>query len=617
MHGFVGKVLKVDLSDQSFIIEDLNEQWAKDFLGGPSLGARYLYDLMPANTPVYAPESVIGFVSGPVNDTKSFMGGRYTVVSKSPVYNGFNDSNSGGTFGPYLKRSGFDAIFVKGISEKPVYLFIDDRKVEFRDASALWGKKTVETEEALRAEIGDNNFCAALIAPAGERLSHMAAIMNDGHRAAGRGGSGAVMGSKKLKAVVCRGTHTVTVEDTQAIKDINKSWRAYADGPDGARIGPWSTHGTAANYEHCVLLSDAGIKNWGGQPADMPEEMVKPLTGEVMDAKYKVKKYACHTCNIGCGAEYHVKEGDLDYKTDRPEYETLGAFGSMLLNSDPVSVTYCNLLCNEYGFDTISMGGTIAWLMECYENGLFTLEELEGIDLKWGNAEAIMAMTKKICDYEGIGVHLHDATVKAVAHFGRGAEYLGEASGIEIPHHCGRCNPGMARTFTFDPTPGRHVKGGRGAGYGFAPPEVKYNYDDFGEPDKAGVINAEYDNLSGFCHFAFLLEPGSKFKYLDAVFGHKHTREELDVLGLRSFAMRAAFNIREGITRKDYKISPRNIGEPPIEGGPLDNVTIPLENLADQFFTAMNWHVDTGIPTKAFLEEIGGLECVLKDIYPA
>ena len=617
MHGFVGKVLIADLSKKTYVIEDLNEQWAKDFLGGPSLGARYLYDLMPAKTAWDAPESVLGFVTGPVNDTRSFMSGRYTVVSKSPVYDGFNDSNSGGNFGPFLKRSGFDAVFVKGISKDPCYIYIDDGKVEFRDASKLWGKKTLDTEAALREEIGDDKFCAALIAPAGERLSHMAAIMNDGHRAAGRGGSGAVMGSKKLKAVVCRGTHKVTVEKADEISAINKAWKEFAESPDGARIGPWSEHGTASNYEFCVMISDAGIKNWGGQPADMPEHMVKPLTGEAMDAKYKVKKFACHSCQIACGAEYHIKEGKYDFKTDRPEYETLGAFGSMLLNSDPVSVSMCNLLCNEYGFDTISMGGTLAWVMECYDNGLFTLEDLDGIDLKWGNSEAIIAMTEQICEYKGIGVALQNATVKAADHFKFGHEYLGVASGIEIPHHCGRCNPAMARTFTYDPTPGRHVKGGRGAGFGFQTPDMKYVYENWGEPDKDGVINAEYDNLSGFCHFAFLLAPGAKFKYLDAVFGREHSREELDALGLRSFTIRAAFNIREGMTRKDYWISDRNIGKPPIVGGPLDGITIPLDDITNQFFDAMGWHVDTGVPKKETLEKLGGLECVIKDMYPA
>jgi len=618
MYGHVGKVLIADLSNQTYVIEDLNPEWAKDFLGGPALGARYLYELMPANAPVFAPESVVGFVSGPVNGTKSFMGGRYTVVSKSPVTGGFNDANSGGNFGPYMKKSGFDAIFVKGMSEKPVYIFVDDGKVTFHDATALWGKTTLATEAALRAEIGDDDICAALIAPAGERLSNMAAVMNDGHRAAGRGGSGAVMGSKKLKAVVCRGTHAVSVNNPGEITSVNKSWKEFADGPDGVRIKPWANHGTASNYEFCVLISDAGIKNWGGVPGDLDfETQVKPLTGEVMDAKYKVKKYACNSCQIGCGAMYRVKTEKYDFEDSRPEYETLGAFGSMLLNGDADTVNICNHLCNEYGYDTISLGGTIAWLMECYENGLFTIDELDGIDLRWGNSEAIVAIAERICAYEGIGVPLNGATVKAAEHFGRGAEFLGVASGIEIPHHCARCNPAMARTFTYDPTPGRHVKGGRGAGFGFGPPEVKYVYENFGEPDKAGVINAEYDNLSGFCHFAFLMEGSAKFKYLDAVMGREYTREELDNIGLRSFAIRMAFNLREGMRRKDYTITDRNIGKPPRTSGPLDGITIPLEDLGDQFFAAMGWDVKTGVPTKEFLEKVGGMDAVIRDLYPA
>ena len=618
MYGHIGKVLIADLSDQTYVIEDLDPGWARDFLGGPSLGARYLYELMPANTPVFSPESVLGFVTGPVNGSRANMGGRYTVVSKSPVTGGFNDSSSGGNFGPSMKRAGFDAIFVKGISQKPVYIFVDDGKVEFRDASALWGKTTIDTETALKAEIGDKTICAALIAPAGERLSNMAAVMNDEHRAAGRGGSGAVMGSKKPKAVVCRGSHTISVKDPEAVARMNKGWREYADGPNAfPTLGVWSNHGTASNYESAVLMSDAGIKNWGGAPEDLDfETQVKPLSGEVMDEKYKVKRVACNSCQVACGAMYHIKDGNRDFESARPEYESLGSFGSLLLNGDAVSVNYLNLLCNEYGYDTISFGNTIAWLMECYENGLFTIDELDGIDLRWGNADAISRMAERICDYEGIGVTLNDASVKAAEVLGRGAQYLCVAGGIEIPHHCARNNPAMARTFQFDPTPGRHVKGGRGAGFGFGPPEVKYIFEDTGEADKEGTINAEFDNLSGFCHFCFFLEPGTKYEYINAVTGYGFTKEDFDNMGLRSFTIRAAFNLREGMRRKDYTISDRNIGIPPITTGPLKGITIPADKLADSFFEAMGWHVDTATPTKEFLEKVGGLEAVIRDLYP-
>ena len=618
MYGHIGKILIADLSDQTYTTQDLNPEWARDFVGGPSLGARYLYDLMPANTPVFAPESVLGFVSGPVNGSKSLMGGRYTVVSKSPVTGGFNDASSGGNFALYMKKSGFDAVFVKGISEKPVYIFIDDGEVSFHDAAALWGKKTIETETALRAEIGSDDICAALIGPAGERLSNMAAIMNDEHRAAGRGGSGAVMGSKKLKAVVCRGTHTVPVNKPEEVANINKSWRVYADGPGAMpNMKVWSEHGTASNYESAVLMSDAGIKNWGGAPEDLDyETQILPLTGEAMDEKYMVKRFACNSCQIACGAIYHIKSGKNDFMSARPEYETLGTFGSLLLNGDAECVNVCNYLCNEYGYDTISLGNTIAWLMECYENGLFTIDELDGIDLRWGNAEAIVEMAGRICEYKGIGILLNGASVKAAGELGRGFEYLCVASGIEIPHHCARNNPAMARTFQFDPTPGRHVKGGRGAGFGFGPPETKYIYEGTGEPDKTGTINAEYDNLSGFCHFCFFLEPGAKYKYMNAVTGYDYTGEDFNDLGLRSFTIRAAFNLREGLRRKDYTISDRNIGIPPITTGPLEGVTIPNEKLADNFFEAMGWHVGTGVPTKEFLEKVGGLDVVVRDLYP-
>jgi aldehyde:ferredoxin oxidoreductase len=336
----------------------------------------------------------------------------------------------------------------------------------------------------------------------------------------------------------------------------------------------------------------------------------------MMDLKYKKRKYACDSCPVACGAIYQVKNGDYDIETSRPEYETLGSFGSLLLNGDAESVIVCNYLCNEYGYDTISLGNTIAWLMECYENGLFTIDELDGIDLRWGNAGAIVEMTKRICAYQGIGLALNNASAMAAKELGRGAEYLCTASDIEIPHHCARNNPAMARTFQFDPTPARHVKGGRGAAFGFGPPEVKYVYEDTGKPDKAGTINAEYDNLSGFCHFCFFLAPRTKYDYFNAVTGYGYTREDFDALGLRSYAIRSAFNLREGKRRKDYTISDRNIGKPPMASGPLKGISIPAEKLADNFFGALGWHIEIGVPTKEFLEGIGGLDAVIRDLYP-
>jgi aldehyde:ferredoxin oxidoreductase len=616
MDGYAGRILIADLTDKTYEVRALDPDWARLFLGGDALGARYLYELMPANTPVFAPESVVGFVSGPTNNTKTFMGGRYSVVCKSPVTNGWNDASAGGNFGPFMRKAGFDAVFVKGISESPVYLLLDDGKVEFRDASHLWGKTVSETDAAIKAELHDTRISTALIGPGGEHLSNMAAVITDCHRAAARGGPGAVVGSKKLKGIAARGAQTVPVHDEDKIIAINKEWNDHMNGRGAVPVGKFRVTGTSSDYDSSVYLSDAGIKNWLGTPDDMTEEQIKNLTGASMDPKYKTGKNGCNACPVQCGAIYRLKNDKYDIQGSRPEYESLGAFGSMLLNGDSDTAVLCNWYCNEYGYDVLSFGGTLAWLMECYEKGILTKDELDGIEMTWGSSGAILAMTKKICDYEGVGVPLNRASRGAAAWFGKGRECLATASGIEIPMHGSRYNPGLARTFQYDPTPGRHVKGGLGVPYGHQPPEVKYSYSDTGARDRAGLEEWEFNNISGFCSFAgFLLGPGVKYRYADAVTGCSFTPEQWTKLGLRAFTIRDAFNLREGFRRKDFTISGRLVGKPPMEKGPLAGIAVDNELMADNFYAALGWDVETGVPSRAFLEEVGGLDCVIKDLY--
>jgi aldehyde:ferredoxin oxidoreductase len=616
MYGYTGKLLFADLTNKTWEARELSEELAKNFIGGPALGAKILYDEMPANTDVFAPESMIGFVSGPTNGTGPFMGGRYTVVSKSPVTGGWNDANSGGNFGPRLRRSGYDAIFVRGISETPVYLLVDNGNVEFRDASHLWGKTTIETENAIMEELGDKRVGIALIGPAGERLSNMAAVMNDTHRAAGRGGSGAVMGSKKLKAVVCRGDFQFELKNKEEVLAINKKAVEWQKGPVAPIFKMFGEMGTGGTYENCVLTSDAGIKNWSGVPSDVTDEQRKAVGAPNMDKLYKKKKYNCNACPLGCGALYEVSGGKWPIKdTGRPEYETMGMFGSMLLNGDAEAVNMCNFLCNEYGFDTISFGAPVAWIMECYNRGIFTVEELDGIDLKWGNAEAIVAISEKICKGEGIGLVLNKATRGAAEHFGKGFECLVNASGIEIPQHDSRWAPGLARTYQYDPTPGRHVKGGLGIMHGNKPPEEKYSFEGTGEKDVAGVVDQEITNAGGYCTFGFGLPPGAKIEFITALTGFEYSPEDQRKLGLRSYTIRHAFNLREGMRRGDFTISDRIVGKPPLADGPLAGVTIDHEKLGDSFFGALGWDLKDAVPTKEFLQDIGGLENVIRDLY--
>ena len=619
MYGYAGKLLFVNLTDQTYTVEELSDQDARNFLGGPGLGAKVLFDRMPAHTPVFAPESMLGFVTGPTNGNAAFLGGRYTVVSKSPVTGGWNDANSGGSFGAQLKKAGFDGVFVTGIASEPVYIFIDSGAVEIRSAAHLWGKTVMETEAALREEIGDKKIGIALIGPAGENLSYMAAVMNDTHRAAGRGGTGAVMGSKKLKALVVRGNLPIEVADKAAVIAANKETALWEkEGPLAPVFSQMSQYGTGGTYESSMLVGDGSVKNWLGNALDLTEEQLQALTSQVMDQKYRKKKYACNACPVGCGAIYEMLEEKYDIgETGRPEYETSGMFGAMMLNDDPVSVNYCNLLCNEYGFDTISAGGTIAWLMEAYNNGVFTLDELDGIDLKWGNSDAIVAMMRKLCDNEGIGHALLNGSREAARTLGKGFECLVEAGGIELPQHDSRFSTGLTRTYKYDPTPGRHVKGGLGTQYGNQPPEVKFDYSNTGERDLAGVIVQEITNAAGLCQFTdFALPPGQYLKYLNAICGFGYTEEEGETLGKRLFAMRHAFNLREGFRRCDATLSPRMEGKPPLTEGPLAGVTVDTERLADNFYQALHWDPETGMIPRDVLESYGGMEAVIAALHP-
>jgi aldehyde:ferredoxin oxidoreductase len=311
VYGYTGRLLFVDLSTGETDVRALDETTAKNFIGGPSLGAKILYDEMPANTDVFSKDSMVGFVTGPANGSGALMGGRYTVVSKSPVTGGWNDANSGGHFGPQLRQAGYDAVFVKGISEKPVYIFIDDGKVELRDAAHLWGKVTSETERTIKEELGDARVGIALIGPAGETLQH-----GGRHErlppCRSQGGTGAVLGSKKLKALVVRGKHKIEVKDRDAIVRMNKEVLEYGNnGPVQWFYHLLEKHGTGGLYESSIMNGDTSIRNWAGNITELTEEQIKRNTTQYTDTIYSRKKYACNACPMGCGSLYTIELGQM------------------------------------------------------------------------------------------------------------------------------------------------------------------------------------------------------------------------------------------------------------------------------------------------------------------
>ena len=618
--GYVGKLLFVDLTEKSLEERPLSEELARNFVGGYGIGARILYDMMKPGVDPLGPDNILGFISGPLNGTGAFFGGRYTVVCKSPVTGEWNDANSGGFFGPELKRAGFDGVFVSGASDKPVYLFIKDGKAEIRDARGLWGKDCTETQAALIQETGEKNLRAALIGPAGEGQSLMACVINDKHRAAGRGGCGAVMGSKNLKAVVVSGTQKVPVADPDTIKKINTEILEYMkNGPTVEQVKLFGNYGTGGMTAGSGLMGDSPVKNWGGAGAiDMGEDRLAKIASFSFDAKYNTKKYACSQCPLGCGAHYKVDDGRWPVgETDRPEYETLGAFGTMALNDDIESIMKCNDICNRYGLDTISVGCTVTWAIECYENGMFNKNDTGGIELKWGNGEAIVALTQAIADQTGLGKTLALGSAKAAEELGKGAEYLQTVRGIELPMHDPRFSPMFARTYQYDPTPGRHVKGGLGIADFGSPNEVKYNYKGGrGETDMAVTCHTEVLNTAGSCIFGgFSMPPDALPGLIEAVTGWDFKGDNMVRAGKRIMNMRHVFNLREGHKRTDDVVPGRCVGKPPLKEGPVKDVTVDNERLADNFFDSMGWNRETLVPSQESLEGLGGMEDVIKDLY--
>ena len=608
MYGYNGKLLFVNLSDNSYEVRELKESDARDFWGGQALGAKIIYEEMKANVDPLSEDSVIGFVCGPLNNTSALFGGRYTVVCKSPMSHTWNDANSGGGFGATLKQAGYDAVFVRGIAEKPVYILLDDTKVEIVDAEPIWGLTTLAAEEKLR-DIYGKNVNAALISPAGEHVALMACVMNDGHRAAGRGGPGAVMGSKKLKAVVVRGNQKQELFDRAKVIANNREIAAKVK-ENGERMG---AYGTGAGYVNSVITNDASIKNWTGYSTkDYPEEIAEPVGSQGIDFS-KTAKYNCNACPLGCGAfhDYPSERWDLKH-SPRPEYETMGAFGSQMANSDVEALFQSNNLCNEYGFDTISAGATIGWAMECYEAGVLSKEELDGIELSWGNGDAIVAILERMCRAEGVGKILMHGSKYAADYFGKGHDRLVVANGIEEPQHDSRLIYGLMRIYQFDPTPGRHVKGGLAWG-GRHMTGHNIDYRGTGYPDLNGVARTEQMNASGTCMFG-----NGYFSIVDqveAVTGFSYSPAERLALGLRMYIIRHAFNVREGMRRKDYVISERFYKSNPPDDGPIKDILVDKDMLADNFFNAIGFDMDT-VPLRSSLANIGGLDFLIDDIYP-
>ncbi len=614
-NGFMGKLLNVDLAGGRLTEEPLDETLCRDYVGGYGLGARLLYERIPKGADPLGPQNVLGILTGPLTGTAAIIGSRFVAVAKSPKTGGWGDANCGGHFGPHLKFAGFDGVLFSGISAKPVYLFIDEGRAQLLDAADLWGLGVTALEDLLVQRHGKGTQVCS-IGPAGERLALSACIMNDKERAAGRSGLGAVMGSKRLKCIVVKGKMAVPVHDAQQMKELRKKYLKQATGA----FEVFNRYGTAGITHDAILSGDAPVKNWGGAGAtDFPSQRGRRISDEAVVSLEGYKSYGCWHCPIACGGRVTQTGGRFpltlnDGVGHKPEYETLAMFGPNLLNDDLASIVKLNEICNNLGMDTITVGATIAYALECCENGLLSRQQTDGLDLRWGNAEAIVALAEKIGRREGFGDLLADGVWAAWKRLGRiGTEYAVHIQGEEIPAHDPKFTPGLASTYWLTATPGRHTQGGELVA-GAVPDVDKYAYSGRAEGHHILVAAVEVVNAAGLCLFGYLSYPfKAVLEQLAAATGEAWDMGRILTAGTRIYTMRHAFNLREGLNPLARNMPGRIVGEPPLREGNVKEITVDYRMLAREFLERLNWDPRTTVPEAETLEQ-HGMEFLADDL---
>ena len=650
MNSFMGKVLRVDLSTGRFESLGVPQEVYEAVLAGKGLAAWYLYNNIPAGADPLGPENILAFAPGALCGTGAFLTGRWTVACKSPLTGGWGDANCGGLFAPAIKQCGYDAIFVSGAAERPVYLFCDGKTVELRDASPYWGMDATEAELALHRELDPlcrKKPCIALIGPAGEKCSLISGICNEGGRIAARSGVGAVMGSKKLKAVVLAGARPLPCADREKVQALSRelgrkllkmtlpNGLGVFLGPGGRAMGHlpympldgsmtslmFRQWGTQANTSLAITSGDGPIKNWAGTPKDA--RLMDMVYNPERINKIESAKYHCYSCPLGCGGKLNIrgrKYVEFD-ETHKPEYETIEAFGPLLLNWSMDSILQLNELLNRAGMDSISAGNTVAWAIECYENGILTKEQTDGLELNWGNTEAILALVNKMVAREGFGDALADGVKRASERFG-GKEYAMHVGGQEPGMHDARNDPQLGIHFVAEPAPGKHTVG-MGIEYGamslcdicsWAPPaRLHPKSRDLEDTEELALIskaNACYTMLvdgAGGCYYGQMMgvHMWKLIDYLNAAEGWDYDGDHYMEIGERIQCLRQLFNIKQGFDPAAVKLPDRMQGIPPLTSGPLKGVTLKNKEQVAAHWRAFGWDDKTGVPLQETVERLG------------
>ncbi len=602
-------MLYVGLSESTINTKKIDQSDARLYLGGSALATRLLAGMDWSKDP-FDPSLDLVFATGPITGTPAPCAARYVVAAKSPLTGGWGEAHASGYWGPELRYAGFDGIVVSGRAERPVYLWIADGKAELREAGFLWGRDTYETEEILRRELGDPKVRVLSIGPAGENRCRIASIMNDHGRAAARGGLGGVMGSKNLKAIAVRGTGRLELADEEGFATLKSS--LFRMIKDSAARKALHTHGTNVGMEAFYAKGDVPIKNWTQGAWD---EGIKPLFGPAVTQAILTGKTTCRGCPIGCGRQIELKTGEYaGLKGKGPEYETIAVFGPLCLNNDVGAIAKANDLCNRYGLDTLSTGAVIALAMECRERGLLKDDDLDGLDLSWGNGRSIVTMVEKIARRQGLGDLLAEGSLRAAQRIGSGAEEAAiQIKGFELPMHDPRGFGSWAVAYATAARGGCHITAPvywleRGVTFpdlGYSEPMERFNPEGKGQWTAVFQDMCEVMESMVMCKFSMYggVRSHHMVELIARATGWDVDQREVLQIGERAINLKRLINSKLGFSHKDDTLPKRLLTLSLKEGGSEGHIPNLAMMLAD-YYDHRGWS-EQGVPTMAKLKELG------------
>lgn len=605
--GWAGRIVRLDLSNHSADVEDLNREWAKTYIGARGLGVKYLHEEVDPNCDALSADNRLYLVTGPLTGTAAPTAARYEAVTKSPLTGFVATSNSGGHWGPELKFAGYDMVAIEGASEDPVWLWINDDEIEIRDARHLWGKGVWETEDLIREEMGASDARVLSIGQAGENLVRFASIMNDKHRAAGRSGVGAVMGSKRLKAIAVKGSGGVSLADPSYF--LKAMWKTRTTLKESPMIGQLFQFGTSMN--------SMMMNSMGALPTRNLRETHFPAANETANGQWQaenrlVAMKACFACTIACGRVHDLKEGadkwvietsprNWHHSAEGAEYETLTFFTADLGIADLDAALKANWLCNDYGMDTISAGGAIAAAMELFEEGAISESDV-GFSLRFGESGNMLKALEQTAFRKGFGNSLAEGSKRLSDQFGRPDVFMG-SKGQDFSAYEPRSLPGRALGYATSNRGACHLK-----------EEMLTDDIMFPEPDEGKIertIHSQHDiagvDSAGLCMFPAAYTGNEQgeivIEQLKAATGLDWSKDDYILAGERIWNTERLFNLGAGLTAADDTL-PKRMTSVPVPDGPAQGKTAPLQQMLPIYYSKRGWSPE-GIPPKEKLEELG------------